>query len=94
MGEHQCFTASATAYLRNLNSEDLRTACYAVHYQRPPEKTERGTSIGLRFPLLIVAGYAAEPAEIAERVARILNKHWDDPASDEGAALERVEGGR
>lgn len=75
---HACFSAEQTAYLRNLSARDLRESCHAVLYQRPPEKTERGTSIGLRFPLLIVAGYVEKPDEVAAKVARILNAHWDD----------------
>lgn len=78
--EHQRFTACATAYLRNLDREDRAADCYAVHYQAPPEKTETGTSISLRWPLLIVSAYATGPEKVAERVARILNKHWDDEA--------------
>lgn len=86
--EHTCFTVSTTAYLRNLDREDLRGRCVAVHYQRPPEKTERGTSHGLRFPMLIMAGYLEKPDEVAERVAAILNAHWDSFGKDEAAADE------
>ncbi|AGH48733.1 hypothetical protein G432_05030 [Sphingomonas sp. MM-1] len=85
---HQCFTVDSTSYLRNLYDEDLRGPCIAVHYQKPPTKTETGTSIGLRFPMLIMALYLEKPDEVAQRVADILNKHWDDfdqvPASREG----------
>lgn len=75
---HEIWTVDTTSYLRNLDREDLRAECVAVHYQKPPRKTESGTSIGLRFPTLIVAGYVDKPLEIAARVAAILNKHWDD----------------
>lgn len=77
--EHTVWTADSTAYLRNLDREDLRAECIAVHYQKPPTRNEEKgtTSYGLRFPLLIVAGYAEKPREIADRVAAILNKHWD-----------------
>lgn len=75
---HQCFTASSTAYIRNLDRQDRRQECFAVHYQAPPEKTEHGTSIGLIAPVLIVSLYMGEQQAIAEKVARILNKHWDD----------------
>jgi len=80
MSEHRCFTASSTAYLRNLDSQDLRQPCFAVHYQSAPEKTERGTSIGLKFPMLIVAGYLEDQEAVAEKVAAILEKHWEDEA--------------
>lgn len=76
---HTVWTVDSTAYLRNLDSEDLRADAIAVHYQRPPRKTERGTSHSLRFPLLIVAGYVEQPRDVADKVAAILNKHWDDP---------------
>lgn len=76
--EHQCFTVDSTSYLRSLNSDGLRAECIAVHYQKPPTKTEHGTSIGMRFPMLIVAGYLEEPRQVAERVAEILNKHWNE----------------
>jgi hypothetical protein len=74
---HKCFTVSATAYLRNLSREDMRNAV-AVHYQRAPKQVEGGTSIGLCFPLLIIAGYVENPEAVAEKVAAILNEHWDD----------------
>jgi len=78
-GEHQRFTVSSTAYLRNLSSEDRQAEALAVHYQDAPTKTEAGTHISLRFPTLIVASYVNQPHEIADKVARILNAHWDDP---------------
>lgn len=78
--EHQCFTVDATAYLRNLDPEDRRADVFAIHYQNAPKKTERGTTISLRFPTFIVASYVSNPREIAEKAARILNAHWDDPA--------------
>ncbi len=82
-GEHQTWTVDSTAYLRNLDQEDLRAECIAVHYQNAPKKTERGTSIGLRFPTLIVAGYVEKPREVADKIAAILNAHWseDDTAT-------------
>lgn len=76
---HTCFTVSTTAYLRNLDNEDRRAETYAVHYQKPPEDLGDGRrSIGMIFPTLIVSAYMAEPEKIAQRVADILNKHWDD----------------
>lgn len=76
---HQRFTVDTTAYLRNLSSEDRQGKVFAVHYQDPPEQTEAGTRISLRFPTLIVAYYVGAPKAIAEKVAHILNAHWDDP---------------
>jgi len=77
-GEHQTWSVDSTAYLRNLDQEDLRAECIAVHYQSAPKKTERGTSIGLRFPTLIVAGYVEKPREVADKIAAILNAHWSE----------------
>jgi hypothetical protein len=80
VAEHQRFTADATAYMRNLDQADLREECFAVHYQDPPRETEGGTTISLRFPLLVVALYVSERQAVAEKVARILEKHWDGEA--------------
>ncbi|ALC13800.1 hypothetical protein [Sphingopyxis sp. 113P3] len=85
---HQRFTVSSTSYLRNLSREDLRSETLAVHYQDPPRKTETGTSISLRFPMLILAFYLKEQHAIADKVAAILEKHWDDD-TDELAALRK-----
>lgn len=77
--QHTIFTVRPTAYLRNLDRDDLRAEYIAIHYQKPPVSNDDGsTTIGLCFPTLIVSGYVAEPTAIAERVAAILNKHWDD----------------
>lgn len=76
---HTVWTVSSTSYLRNLEQEDLRGECIAIHYQKPPVRNEEAgtTSYSLRFPLLIVASYFEKPNEVADRVAAILNKHWD-----------------
>ena len=79
---HQHFTVSSTAYLRNLDAEDRRRECIAVHYQDAPKRTERGTSIGLKFPFLIVAHYVEGQWQEAEKVARILNAHWNEAPDD------------
>lgn len=78
--EHTCFTVERTSYLRNLSPEDRRAACIAVLYQKPPTRNEEAgtTSYGLRFPMLIMANYLEDQQAVAERVAAILNKHWDD----------------
>ena len=89
--EHVTWTVNATSYLRNLDSEDLHAETIAVHYQAPPEKTETGTRISLCFPTLIVSGYCSEPREVADRVARILNAHWDEPAAPPAMDREAVE---
>lgn len=80
--EHQRFTVDATAYLRNLNDEDLQSECIAISHQSPPVKNDNGsTSLSLRFPTLIVTEYVANKREIAERIAQILNAHWHDGAT-------------
>ncbi|MCP5385985.1 MAG: hypothetical protein H6916_04105 [Novosphingobium sp.] len=78
MTDHRCFTVATTNYLRNLDREDLNGRCVAVHYQKPPKKTEQGTSFGLRIPALIVTDYLVDPDVVAQRVADILERHWDD----------------
>lgn len=75
MEYHKCFTVSDTAYLRNV---DTRGRCVAIHYQKPPTKTENGMNIGLRFPMLIVADYLEDMDTVAEKVASILNAHWEE----------------
>ncbi len=80
MGEHKCFTAETTAYLRNLSHEERSAKTHAVLYQRPFVETKNGISMSMRFPLLIVTGYVEEQAEIAAKIARILEEHWEDPA--------------
>ena len=81
-GEHQRFTVDSTAYMRNLDREDLAGEWIAVHYQDPPRpgSTPGSTTYSLRFPALVVAGYLTEPREVAEKVAAILNKYWDREA--------------
>jgi hypothetical protein len=76
---HVCFSASTTAYLRNLDPDENGDV-WAVHYQAPPKRNEAEgtTSFSLNFPTLIVTGYLAEPQKIAEKVARILEEHWSD----------------
>lgn len=79
MPPHQRFTVSGTAYMRTLSRQDLNDEAWvAVHYQRPPRKTGGGTSISLRFPIMIVAGLVEDQQAVAEQVARILNEHWRD----------------
>jgi hypothetical protein len=80
--DHQRFTVSATAYMRNQDRAALNGRWIAVHYQDPPRATETGRSISMRFPTLIVADYVDDPAALAEKVAAILNKYWDDEVSD------------
>jgi hypothetical protein len=80
--EHECFTVETTAYLRNLSSEDRRSKTFAVLHQKPPVRNEEAkvTSFGLRFPVLIVANHIEDQQAVAEKVARILNAHWEDEA--------------
>lgn len=81
---HQFFTVSTTAYQRALDHETRNGECFAVHYEPAPQKVEGGTSYGLIFPLLLVTAYAKEPRAIAERVAQILEKHWNDEEKSNG----------
>lgn len=74
--EHKCFTVDKTAYVSNMTREEMRD-CLAIHYQRPSKTTEHGTSIGLRFPFLIVASYIENAQEVADKIASILEEHWE-----------------
>ncbi len=87
---HQCFTASSTAYMRNLTPDDRREECIAIHYQAAPKDLGDGrSSVSLRAPVLIVSLWMSEQKAIADKVARILNAHWDDPAfADEPEGVE------
>lgn len=77
----QCFTVDQTAYLRNLDADERRETCFAIHYQEPDKDLGNGRkSISMRAPVLIVSFWMAEQEAIAAKVARILNVHWDDPA--------------
>jgi len=76
--DHKCWTVNTTNYLRNLDGDDLKGECVAIHYQDAPVEIEGGTRISLRFPALIVSLYSAEQQKVAERVAAILNRHWND----------------
>lgn len=81
---HLHFTASPTAYLRNLSKEGLQECAWAVYYQKALVKKEDGTtSMSWNFPVLIVSTYSSAPEALAARVARILEAHWDDPQWDE-----------
>lgn len=76
---HKRFTVSGTAYMRNQSREALWSNRWlAIHYQAPPKKTERGVSMGMRFPILILADYVEDQQATAEKVARILEQHWDE----------------
>lgn len=90
---HQCFTVSTTAYMRNLNRDELRERCVAIHYQDAPKQTERGTAISMRFPLLILAYYVEETDSEAEKIARILNAHYDATDSLKASAAVLREAG-
>lgn len=82
---HVYFTVSGTAYLRNLDRDDLRGDHIAVHYQAAPVHNDNGsTSFSLNMPVLITSLYLADRQGVAERVAKILNKHWDDPEFNDG----------
>lgn len=82
--DHKRFTVDGTAYLRNLDHEDLRARCIAIHYQKRPKRNPetKTTSYGLRFPMLILAHYLETPEPVAEKVAAILNEHWPEEGDD------------
>ncbi|AJR24529.1 hypothetical protein [Sphingobium sp. YBL2] len=83
MSEHQCFTVSTTAYLHN-SRPDRDQDVFAVHYEAPPRKNGNGTtSYSLIAPVLVVTDYMADPEGIAQRVAEILNQHWDRDPDEE-----------
>ena len=88
---HIFFTVAFTNYLANLDRADLRGDHIAVHYQAAPTRNENGgTSIGLRMPVLITSLYLQDRQGVAEKVAALLNRHWDDAeGSDELAALRK-----
>jgi hypothetical protein len=50
---------------------------WAVYYEPKPRKTDRGTSYGLRHPILLAGEGLASPEAVTIRVADILNAHWD-----------------
>lgn len=70
--QHQRFTASTTAYVANLTEQEREAECFAVHFA----PTERS----MIYPMLIVVNYCAAPKAFAEKVARILNAHWEEEA--------------
>lgn len=76
--DHKRFTAAPTAYLRNRAAQAGETI--AVHFQEPSKEAGGFRSISLKFPVLVLTGYVANAEAVAEKVARILNDHWDDEA--------------
>lgn len=62
-------------------------------HKSPPRRTEAGTSIGLRFPMLIITNCVERPDAVAEHVADVLEEHWDagdqPGAEDERAVIVR-----
>lgn len=81
---HERFTVSGTAYMRSLSRDDLyHHPWVAIHYQEAPKPGSKPntTSYGLRFPALIVVKYVDKAEEMATKVAKILNQHWDDEES-------------
>ncbi|PKQ00192.1 MAG: hypothetical protein CVT74_05045 [Alphaproteobacteria bacterium HGW-Alphaproteobacteria-13] len=83
---HQYFTVKSTAYLRNLSREDIWGRQIAVHFQQAPKPTPTGTSVGMIYPVLLLSLYIENRQEIAEKVARILNAHWEDEEGNHMAA--------
>lgn len=76
---HKCFTVASTSYVRNLDHESRLGEHFAIHYGKPPVRNEETgtTTFGMIFPLLIVSLYCSEQEKVAERVAEILNAHWE-----------------
>lgn len=73
------FTANKTNYLANLSKHDIHEETFAVLYQHPPRDTEEyGRVYSMRFPFLIVSNYFGDEEFLANKVARILDKYWDD----------------
>lgn len=89
--KHTAWTVSSTAYLRNLEPEDLDRECIAIHHQNAPKRNESGgTTLSVKCPALIVSLYY-DPREVADRVAAILNAHWDtfgEPEADPWRPLD------
>lgn len=84
---HQCFTVSTTAYLRNLSAEDRREECFAIHYQKADEDLGEGRkAISMRAPVLIVSHWMANQKSVGERIAAILNDHYEQKDSATTAA--------
>jgi hypothetical protein len=71
--EHKCWTVSPTAYHRNIDKNDTY---FAVHFQKPPKRTEQGTAISLVIPTLLVTQYISDGEAIAQQIADLLNAHW------------------
>lgn len=88
---HVAWTVSSTAYLRNLEAEDLERECIAIHHQNAPKRNESGgTTLSVKCPALIVSLYY-DPSEIADRVAAILNAHWDSFGEPEVHVWQPIE---
>lgn len=88
--EHKRFTAEGTAYMRNVSRAEMNGHKWAaVLHQEPPVLHEDGRkTISMRFPLLIVAHYIeGDQLEIAAKVARILNAHWETDGVEAAAAI-------
>lgn len=77
--EHRRFTASTTGYLYNLTDKERAKPFYAVHFQEAPSTSDEGAkSIAWKFPALIVSDMVDDTESVANRVAELLEKHWDD----------------
>lgn len=72
------FTSRTTNYLANLSTDDLTEKTYAIHFQNAPKDGEAGQSFSFIWPFLIVSNYTQDADKQAEKVARILNKYWDE----------------
>jgi len=69
-GVHQRFKAETTAYLANLSVKDRKEETHAILFQQSP--------LAMRLPVLIVTNYLDDQADVAAKIADILNQHWID----------------
>jgi hypothetical protein len=82
---HKRFTVSKTAYMRNQSREQMKCGeWWAIHYQDAPTPgtLEGSWNMSMRWPTLIIADYVENPEEMGAKVARILEKHWDDESEE------------
>lgn len=93
MAEHKCFTVGSTDFRSHLPRKEPNGDWLAIHFQTAPEKTETGAWFGLRFPMMIMANYLQNPTDLAERVAAILNDHWNDPKYNKAVSVKDNENG-
>lgn len=81
---HVFFTVDRTAYLRNLDREQIHEPTLAIHYQAAPERLDDNrVRMSMRAPILIISQWPEDQQGVADKVADLLNKHWDDDEKPE-----------